>query len=74
VTGFLITYNRQTADGSVQEFSGPGGPRRALEARLARERVRVDPNVEIVSINAESLDAVKRTHSRYFEGRMTTVA
>jgi hypothetical protein len=68
VSGFLIEFNRRTSARRVREFDGEFGPQEALRARIQREVDRDDPDLEIVSINADSLDTVRRTHSRYFEG------
>lgn len=41
---------------------------RALAARFAREREMSDrPDIEVVLLAAESLEDLKRTHSRYFK-------
>jgi hypothetical protein len=41
----------------------------ALRARFAAERMHADnPNVEVVVLGAESDEALKRTHARYFIG------
>jgi hypothetical protein len=69
MAGYLIEYNRRTGDWKVQEFQGPTGHQDALRARLDKERSRIDADVEIASINGENLETVKKTHSRYFEGR-----
>lgn len=34
-----------------------------------RERVRSDADVEIVSLVSDSLETIKKTHSRHFAGR-----
>jgi hypothetical protein len=68
MAGYLIEYNRRTGDWKVQEFAGPSGHQDALRARLAKERSRTDTDIEIASINGDSLETVKKTHSRYFEG------
>jgi hypothetical protein len=67
--GFLIEYNRRTRDWHVDEFGGPSGHRDALEERLRREVLRDDPDVEIASLSADSLQTIMKTHSRYFQGR-----
>ena len=67
--GYLVIYNRKSRDWSVQEFEGPDGHKLALLRRLELERDRTDEDVEIASLNSESLGTVKKTHSRYFEGR-----
>jgi len=66
--GFLIEYNRRTGEWHAQEFSGPTGHKDALEARLLREQERTNPDVEIASLNGDSLETIKMTHSRYFQG------
>lgn len=64
---FLFQYNRRTGDlGKPISFSGVDGGRRALEARFKAESATVDPDVEIVVIEAESEHAMRRTHPRYF--------
>ena len=67
--GYLVIYNRKSRDWSVQEFEGPDGHKQALLRRLELEHERVDLDIEIASLNSSSLDNVKKTHSRYFEGR-----
>ena len=69
MSGFLIEYNRRTFEWHAKEFGGPSGHRDALEARLRREQERTDPNIEIASLNGDSLETIKKTHSRYFQGR-----
>ena len=68
MAGFLVIYNRKTRDWSVQTFEGPDGHKDALLRRLELERDRTNSDVEIASLNSDSLETVKRTHSRYFEG------
>ncbi|NQX34568.1 hypothetical protein [Herbiconiux sp. VKM Ac-2851] len=67
--GFVIEYHRRSGVWSVQEFSGPEGHKAALLERLEREDRRVDEDVEIVSLNSDSLSTIKKTHARYFTGR-----
>lgn len=74
MAGYLIEYNRRTGQWQVHEFPGADGPRRALAERLSREATRVDPDIEIASINADSLNTVMKTHSRYFEGTQLVTA
>lgn len=66
--GFLIEYNRRTREWHAQEFVGPSGYSDALDARLMREATREDSDIEFASLNGDSFDTIKRTHSRYFEG------
>ena len=43
-------------------------PKTALAARFEAEReLRDEPDVEIVVLSADSWDALRRTHARYFE-------
>jgi len=67
--GFVIEYNRRSRDYRVTTFDGEGGHREAFERRLELEADREDTNIEIVSLTSDSLDTVKKTHSRYFAGR-----
>ncbi len=65
MTSFVIEYNRRTGESHVTTFA-EGGNREALRHRLRLEDERVDPDVEIVSLVSDSLETVRRTHSRYF--------
>ncbi|WP_259478188.1 hypothetical protein [Herbiconiux moechotypicola] len=64
----MVEYHRRSGEWSVQEFPGPDGHRDALLERLKREDARVDDDVEIVSLNSDSFETVRRTHARYFAG------
>ena len=66
MSGFVIQYNRRTGASEVTSFTEPGGHREALQLRLRLEAERQDDDIEIVSIVSDSLDTVRRTHSRYF--------
>lgn len=66
MTGFVIQYNRRTGKSHVTTFPEKGGHRAALKHRLQLESERIDGDVEIVSVVSDSLDTVRRTHSRYF--------
>lgn len=69
MASFVIEYNRRTGHVTVTEF--PDGQHRdAMKRRLALERERSDQDVEIVSLVSDSLESVRRTHSRYFEGEL----
>lgn len=63
--GFLIEYNRRTSSRRITRFDVS---RDALRKRLELEKERTDPDIEIVSLIGESIDAIKQTHSRYFQG------
>jgi hypothetical protein len=66
MTGFVIEYNRKTGASRVTSFPHKGGNRDALKRRLELEDERDDINVEIVSLVSDSIETVRRTHSRYF--------
>lgn len=66
--GYVIEFNRRDGSRRVTEFPGVTGSREALLRRLELERLREDPDVEIVSLNGPSLQQVQETHSRYFLG------
>jgi hypothetical protein len=65
---FLVQYNRRSREWMVTEYLGPDGARQAFLRRLELERERTDADWEIASLNADSLETVRMTHSRYFEG------
>lgn len=67
--GYVVEYNRKSRDWKVTEFPGPDGHRAAMRRRIELEESRQDPDIEIVSLNSDSLDTVRKTHARYFEGR-----
>ncbi|KSZ58097.1 hypothetical protein D1O33_04295 [Rhodococcus rhodochrous] len=69
MTAFVIEYNRKTADRTVTSFPGVEGRRAAMRRRLELEKSRTDKDVEIVSLVSDSLETLRRTHSRYFQGR-----
>ncbi len=66
----MIKYNRRTGDRIVKEFPGRLGHRDALKLRLQLERERESRDWEVVSLNSDSLETVKMTHSRYFTGHV----
>lgn len=72
--GFVIEYNRATGDRRVTEFLESDGHRAALRFRLERERERISDEWEVVSLNSDSLQTVRRTHSRYFTGHAVDLA
>jgi hypothetical protein len=64
---FLLVYERSSGKLLDQREYGPDEGAKALEERFARERARRNgSDVEIVVLGAESLEALKKTHSRYF--------
>jgi len=64
--GFVIEYSRSTGNCEVTPYLQDNGADLAFEDRMTREATNRDPDVEIVSVIAPSLDDVQRTHSRYF--------
>jgi hypothetical protein len=64
--GYVIEFNRRTRDRRVTELATP---HEAMEYRLQLEAERLDENIEIVALISESLETLKRTHSRYFIGQ-----
>jgi hypothetical protein len=65
--GFLIQYNRRTGAHEVTSFTEDRGYQEAIKARMRLEKDREDMDVEIVSLMGDSLETIKRTHSRYFQ-------
>ena len=66
--GYVVEYNRKSRDWKVTEFPEAEGHRHALLMRLELEQSRPNADWEIVSLNSDSLDTIKKTHARYFEG------
>lgn len=66
MAGFLVMYNRRTGAMQLETFPGDRGHRAALQKRFELEEQRVDPDIEIVSLNADSIETLRSTHSRYF--------
>jgi hypothetical protein len=64
---FLIEFDRVSGASRIRDFSGEDSGRRAMEARFQAEDARASVNVEVVVLQAESEDDLRRTHSRYFE-------
>ncbi|MDE0375375.1 MAG: hypothetical protein OXK16_05365 [bacterium] len=63
---FLITFDHDTGEQiSLEEFRDTA---RALTAYSEREeQYRDNPRVEVVLLGADSVDAIRVTHSNYFE-------
>lgn len=63
---FLMIYDRRT--GTIIRHRGYGTPSTAMAARFTAEReFREDPDIEVVVLGADSWEALKKTHSRYFK-------
>ncbi|MGI6878571.1 hypothetical protein [Microbacterium sp. gxy059] len=69
MSGFVIEYDRRSGDRRVYEFAGPDGHRAALEHRFTLESRHDGDGWEVVSLVSDSIETVKKTHSRYFRGR-----
>lgn len=64
---FLVVYDRSTGAVEVEEFSDQQRDL-ALHRRFEYEREqRNHPEIEVVVLGAESTEALKRTHARYFK-------
>lgn len=64
---YVIEFNRKTRARRVYQFDTP---REAMDLRLQLERERVDHDIEIAALTSTSLQTLKRTHSRYFTGKL----
>lgn len=71
--GFVIVYNRRTGASEVTAYNAPTGHRDALRRRLELEEQRTDADVEVVSLVSDSIDTIRRTHSRYFAHEVSRV-
>lgn len=65
--GYVIEYDRLSGEAHVTAFEEAGGHRRALQYRLELESQRKSDDIEIVSLVSDSIETVRKTHSRYFE-------
>lgn len=63
MTSFVIEYDRVSGNLCVTPFSDP---REASAERFRRNQNRASKNVEVVSVTTDSLESLKRSHSRYF--------
>ena len=63
---FLIAFDHDTRKQiSLEEFHNTARALRAYSER--EEQYRDNPRVEVVLLGAESIEAIKVTHSNYFE-------
>jgi hypothetical protein len=63
---YLVVFDR--SKGVVIHRQSYADPGIALDARFAAEREhRSNPDIEVVVLGADSWDALKRTHGRYFK-------
>lgn len=62
---YLLIFNRRT--GVLIRKQQISSSDEAMSARFAAEaQYRDDPDIEVVVLGAQSEDALRRTHSRYF--------
>jgi len=67
VPQFLIVYNQNNGDVTVDRFDDDAREH-AMERRYELEREhRLDPHIEVVLLGARSEDVLRRTHARYFK-------
>ncbi len=59
---YVFVYTRKTGDLKVEECPTP---EEAMQRRFALEK-EVGPGVEVVTFYANSLEDIRKTHSRYF--------
>lgn len=73
VSHFLIVFDRASSRLlSEKRFTEH---RKALEARFRTERMhRGNPDIEVVVLSAESKEALRLTHARYFETSLASIA
>ncbi|WP_433206856.1 hypothetical protein ACQP1G_20815 [Nocardia sp. CA-107356] len=71
MSGFLIIYKRQSGEYQIVEYDGEDGHRAALNQRLALESEGelTEMEFEIAALSSDSLESIKKTHSRYFHGK-----
>ena len=63
---YLVVYNRR--EGRIIRRGDYPRVDNALQARFAAEReFREDPDIEVVVLGAESWEALRHTHARYFQ-------
>jgi len=63
---YLVVFDRSR--GMVIHSQSYADPAKALDARFEAEREhRANPDIEVVVLGADSWDALKRTHGRYFK-------
>lgn len=66
VLHFLLVFDR--THGRLLSERPFADDRKALEERFRAERLhRANPGIEVVVLTAESKEALRRTHARYFQ-------
>lgn len=65
---YLLEYRRSAGELlSVEEFPNLI---EATHERLRREDLRTDEDIEVAAIMSANLESLKRSHSRYFMGKI----
>lgn len=64
---FIITYNRRTGESRITQYQDSA---QAIKERLRREADISNPDIEMAHISAPSLESLKKSHSRYFMGKV----
>ncbi|WP_280407100.1 hypothetical protein [Nocardia brasiliensis] len=66
---FLLVFDHSKAElVSLLEFGSDTKRAMSEYARLERQHLNTDDNIEIVLIGSDSLETVKVTHANYFDG------
>jgi hypothetical protein len=65
VKHYLLVYDRRR--GALLEEKEFTDRHSAMKARFQAERKGLPPDVEVVVLGADSPDALRRTHARYFQ-------
>lgn len=63
MTSFLIEYNRRSGEVNVTPYDST---KEATRARIAKTRTRTNRDIEVVAVRSPSIEALRRSHSRYF--------
>ena len=74
MTHFLMVYDRKKGE-LIDEIVPFADGWEALHARFEHERIyRDEPDIEIVVLTSPSIERLRRTHARYFEGAWQLLA
>lgn len=69
MVGLIVRYNRLSGDRVLKLYEGPNGYIEASRDKAyIRDMKRIGGDWEVALIGSDSLDTIKRTHSRYFSG------
>lgn len=64
---FIIIYSRKSGESRITQFHDST---QTIRERLRLEAEISDPDIEIAHISAPSLESLKKSHSRYFMGKI----